>query len=60
MSTDYTRRPLANVTQDVATYAGWYDYASADVSIAGIFLDEMNNTDTAASLAYYQNATTYA
>lgn len=44
----------------MATYAKWSYYTAQNVSIAGIFFDEMDNSGTAASLKYYKNATSYA
>lgn len=48
VSTSYGARPIADVKADIAKYRSLY-------SLDGIFLDEMTNTNDAASLAYYRD-----
>ena len=50
--TGYGSRPIAAVTQDILKYQNFY-------SVDGIFLDEMGNDGSAASLSYYASLYQY-
>lgn len=60
VSTNNTHRKYADVITDLNTYANWGYYTGANVSMSGIFFDEMNNSATTASYTYYKNASAYA
>ncbi|MDI1485614.1 MAG: hypothetical protein OHK93_003803 [Ramalina farinacea] len=60
--TTYAQRPYANVTSDIDVYAYWASYSGANISIGGIFFDEVTGEDnTPASIqTYYENLSAYA
>ena len=60
VDTQYTQRAYSAVTTDINTYASWSDYPNADISIAGIFFDDVNNTASDPVYTYMHNASTYA
>ena len=64
VDTKFTQRAYSGVIADINTYAAWTGYSKANISIAGIFFDDVNNTmSTAGSAAvatYMRNASTYA
>ena len=51
VATTYGDRPIAAVLAEITQYNTWYGGASG---IGGIFIDEMTNTGTPATLAYYR------
>ena len=60
VDTLYTKRAYTSITTDIATYASRSSYAKANISIAGIFFDDVNNTAAAPVYTYMSNASTYA
>lgn len=60
VDTDYTRRAYTAVTSDISVYAHWSSYTEANISIAGIFFDDVNNTAATAVYTYMHNASAYA
>ncbi len=60
VDTDYTKRAYSAVTSDIDIYASWAGYPSANISIAGIFFDDVNNTAAASVYTYMHNASAYA
>ena len=60
VDTLYTRRAYSAVTTDINTYASWSDYQDANISIAGIFFDDVNNTASKQVYTYMSNASAYA
>ena len=60
VDTDYTRTPYATLTSQIDLYAKWSTYTAANISISGIFFDDVNNTAASAVYSYYQKAGTYA
>ncbi|KAL9066389.1 MAG: hypothetical protein Q9161_007608 [Pseudevernia consocians] len=60
VDTDFTHRAYSAVVSDIDTYASWSGYTSANISIAGIFFDDVNNTASNAVNTYMRNASAYA
>lgn len=60
VDTAFTQKPYSNVTADIDTYAYWADYAKANISIGGIFFDDVSSSAATAALTYYHNASVYA
>ena len=64
VDTDFAYRAYSSVTADIDTYASWAGYSKANISIAGIFFDDVNNTmSTPASTTvatYMRNVSSYA
>ena len=60
IATGYTRIPYATLTAQIDTYAKWSAYTPSNISISGIFFDEVNNTAASTVYTYYQRATAYA
>lgn len=66
VDTDFTHRAYSAVVSDINVYATWASYTKGNqnISIAGIFFDDVNNTATApgstAVSTYMQNASAYA
>lgn len=58
--TGYTKRSYAAVTRDVSAYASWSAYKAANVSIAGIFFDEVSAAAKSRTYAYYQKISAFA
>ncbi|PRP85026.1 putative cell surface spherulin 4-like protein [Planoprotostelium fungivorum] len=55
--TNYGNQPIANVTADINTYAGWSNYSAANISMHGIFFDESPAVNVSASLSFIKNVT---
>ena len=60
VDTNYTKRAYSAVVSDINVYASWADYTKANISIDGIFFDDVNNTASPAVNTYMQNASSYA
>lgn len=60
VATDYTRIPYASLTSQIDTYAKWSTYTNSNISISGIFFDEVNNTAASTVYTYYQRAAEHA
>ena len=60
VDTQYTSRAISAVETDIQTYASWSGYQQADISIKGIFFDDVKNTDSTSTYTYYQTITDYA
>ena len=60
VDTQYTKRAYSAVTTDIKTYASWSSYTKANISIAGIFFDDVNNTAATPVYTYMHNASAYA
>ena len=62
VDTAFTKRAYSAVIQDIDTYASWWNCNEAgyNVSIDGIFFDDVNNTASSAVFTYMQNASSYA
>lgn len=64
VDTDFTNRAYSAVVSDINVYASWADYTKANISIDGIFFDDVNNTFTqpaaSAVATYMYNASSYA
>ena len=58
--TNYTNRPLSQVTTDVQTYAHWATYTTSNISVNGIFFDEAPYANLAAPIQYMSNASSFA
>jgi len=53
--TDYTRKDLSEVCEEVARYAGWsQDNSQSNLNVEGIFLDETPNLYTDDVAVYLQ------
>lgn len=60
VDTNYTRVPYSKLTSDIDTYARWSSYTNANISISGIFFDDVSNTAASTVYTYYQKASAYA
>ena len=60
VDTAYTGRAYSAVTADIDAYAKWASYPSANISIAGIFFDDVNNTASNTVYTYMNNVAQYA
>ncbi|KAF6225920.1 hypothetical protein HO173_012692 [Letharia columbiana] len=60
VDTANTNRAYSAVTSDISVYAKWTSYTKANISIAGIFFDDVNNTASSAVNTYMHNASAYA
>ncbi|MCJ1273136.1 hypothetical protein MMC21_000925 [Puttea exsequens] len=62
VDTAYANRAYSSVTSDIDVYAKWASYTKANISIGGIFFDDVTGASAATSaiLTYYTNASTYA
>lgn len=58
-TTEATRSQI-DVMADIKVYAGWKNYADADIHMAGIFFDEAPSTWTQTAFDYMENVTRYA
>lgn len=58
--TSFTNRAYSAVISDINVYASWASYTKANISIAGIFFDDVNNTASSAVNTYMHNASAYA
>ena len=62
VDTSYTNRSYSAVIQDIDTYASWWNCneGGKNVSIDGIFFDDVNNNGSSAVNTYMKNASSYA
>ena len=62
VDTNFTNRSYSAVIQDINTYASWWDCNEPgyNISIDGIFFDDVNSTASPAVSTYMQNASEYA
>ncbi|KAL8644052.1 MAG: hypothetical protein Q9226_007963 [Calogaya cf. arnoldii] len=60
VATGYTQVPQTTITSQINVYAKWATYTQADISVDGIFFDEVNNTAASAVFTYYKRAADYA
>ncbi len=60
VATNYTRVPYTTITSQIDVYAKWATYTNANISVGGIFFDEVANTASNAVYTYYQRAADYA
>ena len=63
VDTAYYTRAYSAVVGDVAVYASWANYKKANISIGGIFFDDVvtaSPTPSSDTLKYYHNISTYA
>lgn len=64
VDTNFTNRAYSAVVSDINVYASWAGYSQANISIDGIFFDDVNNNFTqptsGAVATYMQNASSYA
>lgn len=57
--TSWGQRAYSNVTSEIDIYTAWASYSSANISISGIFFDEVANNPSSDILTYYQQASSY-
>lgn len=58
--TSYTKRDIALVRKDIATYAGWPGSSgNPQMAVRGIFVDETPQQYDASSAAYLENLTDF-
>jgi len=57
--TNYGQRTYSEVTSEVDVYARWTSYSKANISISGIFFDEISNNPSSDVYKYYQQASAY-
>ncbi|KAK0516426.1 hypothetical protein JMJ35_001029 [Cladonia borealis] len=62
VDTAFANRAYSLVVQDINTYASWWNCNEQgyNVSIDGIFFDDVNNTASSSVFTYMQNAANYA
>jgi len=60
VDTSFTKTPYSTVISNISVYAEWASYTKANISIGGIFFDDVNDTDSATVSNYYGNASAYA
>lgn len=60
VDTAFTNRSPAAVNKDIDVYASWSTYKAANISIGGIFFDDVNNTASSSVYKYMQSASSYA
>ncbi|CAD6581726.1 MAG: hypothetical protein ASARMPREDX12_000648 [Alectoria sarmentosa] len=62
VDTNDTHRAYAAVVSDIDVYASWANYPDSqyNISMAGIFFDDVNNTKSTAVSTYMHNASAYA
>ena len=60
VDTAFTNRAYSAVVSDINVYASWASYTNANISMAGIFFDDVNNTASTPVYTYMQNASAYA
>lgn len=58
--TSYNERDINEVIRDIDTCAHWSTYKPSDISITGIFLDEVNSTAAAPTLHYLSTVASHA
>ena len=58
--TNYTRESYSSLIHNISVYANWANYPQSNISIDGIFFDEVNSTGIPSVLTYMQNASAYA
>lgn len=59
VATNYTKIPPDSLTSQIDVYAQWASYTDANISVSGIFFDEVNNTASDDVYTYYQEAADY-
>lgn len=60
VDTAFTHRSIDAVDKDVAVYASWSAHTAANVSISGIFFDDVNNTASSSVYKHMQSVSSYA
>ncbi|KAL8786440.1 MAG: hypothetical protein Q9213_002756 [Squamulea squamosa] len=60
VATNYTRVPYTTLASQIDVYAKWATYTTANISVGGIFFDEVNNTASNNVYAYYKKVADYA
>ena len=64
VDTNYSKRAYSAVVSDVAVYANWAGYSQANISVGGIFFDDVVGAGPPAPtkdvLTYYHNVSAYA
>ena len=60
VDTAHAARALADVESDIDVYAGWADYADANITVDGFFFDDATTGTTDADYTYMHSAATYA
>ena len=58
--TSYANQPYTTLTHNISVYANWASYTPSNITIDGIFFDEVNSTSAPSVLTYMHNASTYA
>lgn len=48
--------PLSEITHDIAKYANWANYSPQNISISGIFFDEVTSEPSSSSNGYVKDA----
>ncbi|KAK1764980.1 Spherulation-specific family 4-domain-containing protein [Phialemonium atrogriseum] len=57
--TDYGQSPVSEVKANITAWANWATYATADISVKGIFFDEAGASD-GSNLAYLSDVISFA
>lgn len=60
VDTKFTQRTMSAVIIDVDAYGSWASYSAANISIGGIFFDDVNNTASDDVYTYMSEASAYA
>ena len=60
VDTALTKTPYSTLQANISTWAQWSTYTKANISIHGIFFDDVSNVASSATYSYYQQAAAYA
>jgi len=58
--TSFAKASYSVLTQNISIYANWANYAPSNISIDGIFFDEVSSSSATSVMTYMHNASTYA
>lgn len=56
----YSTRSYEEVTKEIDTYAGWSSYTKSNISVSGVFFDEVTDRSSGDAKTYISNAAAYA
>ena len=59
VDTSYTKRDITLVNKDIDTYANWASYKDANITVHGIFFDDVSSADSQSVYHYYERLGDY-
>ena len=59
IDTSYSKRDIALVNKDIDTYANWASYKHGNITVHGIFFDDVSSVDSQAVYHYYERLGDY-